>query len=661
MPKTLSIDIETYCELDLKKVGAYRYAEHESFEILMIVFAVDDEPVRIIDMTLRDQSEFEDSDMGDDYYFLLKALTDPNIIKTAHNANFERVCLMSYFNINADPKQWRCTMVDSTRIGLPAALGQVAEVLKLDEQKDTAGTHLINYFSKPCKPTKANGGRTRNLPEHDPERWEQFMNYCIQDVDTERAIRKVIDNFEVPDHEQELWSIDQQINDRGVALDVKLMDGAVQCDKETKESIMQKAVNITGLENPNSPSQLLEWLNQQGANMPNLQKATVEAQLDHYKEGPIHEALKCRQELSKSSVKKYSKMKDMVCSDGRVRGILQFYGASKTGRWAGRGVQVQNLTKNKMSLKRIGVARDLIKNHDFEGLDLIYSESRQNILSQLVRTCFIPSPGYKFIVSDFSAIEARVIAWYAAEKWRLNVFETHGKIYEASASQMFKIPIEQITKGSDERQRGKVAELALGYQGGPGALISMGALDMGMDESELRPLVDKWREANPNIVKFWYACDDAALRAVRDKKIVKTHGLTFRRDRGFLFIDLPSGRSLAYAKPHIKENKFGRPAVAHYGLNEKNKWARVESYGGKWVENIVQATARDILAISMKRLELEGYKVVMHVHDEVVVEVPQDDDNALEDVERIMSLPLDWAEGLPLNSDGFESEFYMKD
>ncbi|SDX64284.1 DNA polymerase [Salimicrobium album] len=645
--KRLAVDIETYCELDLKKVGVYRYAEHESFDILITAFAFDEAPVQ--QLTKENQTLF------------MEALQDPHVIKTAHNANFERVCLSHYHNVAMPPEQWRCTMVDSTRIGLPAALGQIAQVLKLEEQKDKAGTHLINYFSKPCKPTKTNEGRTRNLPEHDPEKWEEFVAYCIQDVETERAIRKRVDEFPVPESEQKLWALDQRINDRGVRVDADLMAGAITCDKQTKNEVMQQARHLTGLDNPNSPTQLLEWFQEQGVEIENLQKASVEALLEYYTSGPVHDVLKIRQELSKSSVKKYDRMKQMMCSDKRVRGILQFYGASKTGRWAGRGVQVHNLTKNYMSLSRIRTARKLVKEQDFEGLDLIYNESRQNILSQLVRTTFVPSEGYKFAISDFSAIEARVIAWLAGEQWRLDVFNSHGKIYEASAAQMFKIPVDSISKGSPERQKGKVAELALGYQGGPGALISMGALNMGMEESDLRPLVDAWREANPNIKNFWYACDQAALTAVKDKKIITTHGITFRREKGFLFIDLPSGRSLAYAKPHVTENKFGREAVAHYGLNEKNKWAKVDAYGGKWVENIVQAVSRDILAIAIERLNDIGYTTVMHVHDEVVLEVPEDDEDALGKIEKLMGEPVSWAEGLPLAADGFEAEFYMKD
>ncbi|OLN21883.1 DNA polymerase [Domibacillus antri] len=650
--RTLGIDIETYCELELKDVGVYRYVEHDSFEILMLAYSFDGEPVKIIDFA---------AGWTDPPESVREALKDPNVIKTAHHAAFERTCLAKHFGFEMDPDQWRCTMVDSTRLGLPAALGQVAEVLKMDVKKDTAGTALINYFSKPCKPTKANGGRTRNLPEHDPEKWQQFLNYCIRDVEVEQEIRNRISVFPVPEFEQKLWSIDQRINDRGVRLDPELVEGAVACDVLTKEQTMEAARQLTGLDNPNSPTQLLEWLQAQGVDIPNMQADTIKKYLKQCKEGPVHEALKLRQELSKSSVKKYAKMQDMICKDSRVRGLFQFYGASKTGRWAGRGVQVQNLTKNKMSLSRINDARELIKQQDFESLDLLFSESRQNILSQLVRTCFIAEPGHKLVVSDFSAIEARVIAWYAGEKWRLNVFETHGKIYEASASQMFNVPIEQIGKGSDLRQRGKVAELALGYQGGPGALISMGALEMGVAENELKPLVNAWREANPNIVKFWYACDAAAIEAVRDKKVVQTHGITFRRDRGFLMIDLPSGRSLAYAKPHIVKNQFGRDAVAHFGLDERNKWSRVEAYGGKWVENIVQATARDLLAVSMMRLEQAGYPVVMHVHDEVVCEVPVENENALAEVEDIMAQPVEWAAGLPLSADGFETHFYKKD
>lgn len=654
MVTTLSIDLETYCELDLRDVGVYRYAEHESFEVLMLAYSFDngpftEEPVKIVDYSLETTPDE-----------LLKALKDPTVIKSAHNASFERTCMAAWFGMPMPPKEWRCTMVDSTRIGLPAALGQVAEVLKLEEQKDKAGTALISYFSKPCKPTKANEGRTRNLPHHYPEKWQQFLDYCKQDVEVERKIRRKINSFPVPQTEQDLWTLDQEINDRGVQLDLLLMEGAVACDIEAKEKAMERAVALTGLSNPNSPTQMMGWLKEQGAEIPNMRAETINLFLEEYTSGPVHEALKLRQELSKSSIKKYGKMQSMVCADERVRGLLQFYGASKTGRWAGRGVQVQNLTKNKMSLSLLNDARELIKQHDFEGLDLLFSESQQDILSQLVRTCFVAKPGHKFIVSDFSAIEARVIAWFAGEDWRLRVFETHGKIYEASASQMFKVPIEEIGKGSPLRQKGKVSELALGYQGGPGALKNMGALDMGIEEKELKPLVDAWRKANPNIVKFWYACNEAALTAVRDDTPVTTHRVTFRKDKGFLLIDLPSGRSLSYAKPHIVEGKYG-DAVAHFGLGENKQWGRIEAYGGKWVENIVQAVARDLLAVSMIRLERAGYPIVMHVHDEVVLEVPAEEEDALQVVETVMGQPVSWAPGLPLEADGFETTFYKKD
>ncbi|MDE0582211.1 DNA polymerase [Planococcus sp. A6] len=665
----LSIDLETYCELDLRDVGVYRYAEHESFEILMLAYSVENSSetrsgkVHIIDFASYEYDNWGRNKLADHEQKLddfMKLLMDPTVVKTAHNASFERTCMAEWFKTTMPPEEWRCTMVDSTRLGLPAALGQVAEVLSLDAQKDKTGTALINFFSKPCKPTKANNGRTRNLPEHDPGKWRQFLEYCRQDVLVEYQIRRKIDSFPVPKFEQDLWTLDQQINDRGVQVDVELMEGAVACDIEAKEKAVERARELTGLENPNSPTQMLGWLQEQGADIQNMQKATIDAALEEYTSGPVHEALKLRQELSKSSIKKYSKMQSMVCNDHRVRGILQFYGASKTGRWAGRGVQVQNLTKNKMSLSRVTDARELIKQHDFDGLDLLFSESHQDILSQLVRTCFVAKPGHKFVVSDFSAIEARVIAWYAKENWRLNVFSTHGKIYEASASQMFNVPIDEIGKGSPLRQKGKVAELALGYQGGPGALQAMGALDMGLEEKELKPLVNAWRKANPNIVKFWYACDAAALEAVKEGYPVTTHGITFRRDKGWLAIDLPSGRSLMYAKPHIVDGAFG-DAVAHFGLNAANKWDRVESYGGKWVENIVQATARDILAVSMVRLERAGYPTVMHVHDEVVCEVPETEEDALAIVEDTMALPISWAEGLPLEADGFETNFYKKD
>lgn len=652
--RTLNVDIETYSSADITKTGAYKYAEADDFEILMIAFSIDNGPVSCIDMFDAAKPRFHVA-----YETFKIALFDKNVKKYAFNANFERVCLAKHFREEMPPEEWNCTMVNATRIGLPASLDKCGEALKLDIQKDKTGKALINYFSKPCKPTKANGGRTRNLPEHAPEKWQQFIDYCIRDVEVEQLIAEKIRAFPVPKFEQKLWAIDQHINDRGVHLDEALMAGAVELDRISKEQLMDEAIQLTSLENPNSPTQLLKWLNAEGLEIPDLQKKTVTEWLK-VATGKAKKMLELRLQMSKTSVKKYTKMHEMMCKDHRVRGVFQFYGAG-TGRWAGRGVQLQNLTKHHISDDELDIARTAIKRQEYEWLDMLLDDSYQDLLSQLVRTTFTAKDGYEFAVSDFSAIEARVIAWYAGEKWRLQVFETHGKIYEASASQMFNVPIESIGKGSPLRQKGKVSELALGYQGGAGALKAMGALDMGIDESELKGLVDSWRRANPNIVEFWYAVQEAAIQTVKTRQVNHTHGLKFYMFKGALMIELPSGRSLSYLKPKLRKNRWGSEVIVFKGQDSVNrKWTDIDTYGGKLVENIVQATARDLLAVSLVRLEKEGYEVVAHVHDEIIVEVPKGS-RALADIEDIMSQPVKWAEGLSLDSDGFVSEFYMKD
>lgn len=492
----MNIDIETYSSNDISKCGAYKYVEAEDFEILIIAYSIDGGPVSAIDMTKVDNEPFHA-----DYETFKIALFDPEVRKYAFNANFERVCLAQHFNKEMPPEEWTCTMVNVTRIGLPASLDKVGEVLNLQNQKDKAGKNLIRYFSVPCKPTKVNGGRTRNLPQHDPKKWQQFIDYCVRDVEVEMSIATKIKDFPVTKEEQKYWSLDQHINDRGIKLSKSLMLGANELDKISKAELLKQATKITGLENPNSPSQLLKWLNEeQGLDIPNLQKGTVKDYLNKAT-GKAKQMLEIRLQMSKTSVKKYNKMHDMMCKDERVRGLFQFYGAG-TGRWAGRGVQLQNLTKHYISDTELDIARDLIKQQAFDDLDLLLDIHPQDLLSQLVRTTFTAEVGYELAVSDFSAIEARVIAWYAKEQWRLDVFNTHGKIYEASAAQMFGVPVDSIKKGDLLRQKGKVSELALGYQGGPGALKAMGALDMGIDESELQGLVDSWRKANPNIVAF---------------------------------------------------------------------------------------------------------------------------------------------------------------
>lgn len=647
--KVLNIDIETFSSVDLIKSGVYAYADSPDFEILLFAYSIDGAPVEVVDFANRER--LPENVFG--------AIHDEKVLKVAYNANFERTCLKSYFQLPCPPEQWKCTAVDASRLGLPGNLAGVAEALNLTEQKDTAGKALIRYFSLPCKPTKVNEGRTRNLPEHDMEKWEQYKEYNRKDVEVEMAIRKKIDPaLTVSAFEQDLWSLDQRINDRGIHLDRLLVDQAIECNGEFANELMAESKGITGLANPNSPPQLRGWLAEQGIELPNMQAETIDAAIAETEEGPAKQVMQNRRQLSKASVSKYKAMERSVCSDGRIKGLLQFYGAGRTGRWAGRIVQVQNLTKN--YLPDIENASYVVKSGNFGALDLLFKESKNDILSQLIRTALVASPGNRLIVSDFSAIEARVIAWFAQETWRLRVFETHGKIYEASAAEMFNVPIESIDKGSDLRQRGKVSELALGYQGGPGALKAMGALDMGLEENELQGLVNAWRSANKNIVNFWYACDRSAIEAVRDRTTVKTHGIVFQHTKGILYITLPSGRQLAYVKPRIVEGKFGQPSIEFMGLNAVGKWGPVETYGGKLVENIVQATARDLLAESMMRVEAAGYRIVMHVHDELVTDTPIGF-GSLAEVEEIMSQPIDWAPGLTLNAEGFETQFYMKD
>lgn len=647
---TLSVDIETHSDFDLRKTGAHRYVEGPDFEILIIAYSIDGGEVESIDMYDIDEQLYKE---------FRGLLFDPQVIKYAFNAAFERTALAKHFKTEMPASEWRCSMVNATRAGLPASLDMCAEALNVDAQKDSKGKALIRYFSVPCKPTKVNGGRTRNLPEHDPEKWQQFIDYCEQDVRAEMAIADAIAEFEILDSEQQLWTIDQHINDRGVHIDEALMLGAYELDGISKSDLMKQAKQLTGLDNPNSTQQLLKWFEEQGLEIDNLRKATVDEHLQTAT-GKAHKMLELRQQMSKTSVKKYDKMYQMACNDNRVRGMFQFYGAS-TGRWSGRGVQMQNLTKHKMTDVDLDTARESIKQQDFDWLDLMLDYEYQDILSQLVRTTFTAQDGCKLAVSDFSAIEARVIAWFAGEQWRLDVFDTHGKIYEASAAQMFNVPIESIGKGDPLRQKGKVAELALGYQGGAGALESMGALDMGIEKDELKPLVDAWREANPNIKSFWANCQKAAFKVTRDGKPQTANGVKFYKKRGHLFAELPSGRALVYRDVKLGKNSWGSTVINFQGMNINRKWGTVSTYGGKLVENIVQATARDALGVSMARLEEQGYKIVAHVHDEIILEVPDDGHDHLKDIEHIMSLPVVWAKGLNLESDGFVSPFYMKD
>ncbi|MFS1514583.1 DNA polymerase [Chengkuizengella sp. SCS-71B] len=648
--KILSIDIETYCETDLKTAGMYRYVDCDSFEVTLFAYAWDDGPVIVIDLL-----DFEDIPSE-----VMEAMTDSNVIKTAWNATFERTCITKHFGVPMPADQWRCSMVHAYYLGLPGSLDKVGNILRVDAQKDSAGKALIKYFAVPCKATKKNGGRTRNLPHHDPEKWSNFIEYCRRDVESEREIREMLEKHPVPDFEQKLWVLDQQINDRGVQLQHVLAEHAITCDTSYQEKQMAEASKLTGLDNPNSVTQLKKWISEkEGIEVKSLNKETVPVLLKEVESEEVRRVLELRKEMAKTSVKKYITMKKALCSDGRVRGLLQFYGANRTGRWAGRLVQVHNLPKNK--IPDIDLARQLLIDGDFELIEILFGNV-PSILSQLIRTTFIPSEGNRFIVSDFSAIEARVIAWLAGEQWRLDVFNTHGKIYEASAAQMFKVPIESIDKGSDLRQRGKVAELALGYQGGPNALIQMGALDMGIPEEDLQSLVNAWRNANQAIKKFWYDVGNAAIKAVEEKRTVKLqHGLAISYATGGMFIKLPSGRRLAYVSPRIEMDKrFNRPKLTYEGVGDQGQWKRLDTYGGKLVENIVQAVARDCLAIAMTRLDAHGYKMVMHVHDEVIIDEPCEL-NSMEEIEEIMGKPIEWAPGLPLRGDGFETNYYMKD
>lgn len=652
----LQIDIETYSGVDLTRVGVYRYVEDKDFEILLFAYAYDDESVQVVDLKSGERLPEQ----------VLKDLTDPRVTKTAFNANFERVCIAKFFNLNCDPRQWRCTSVWSLALGLPGSLEKTAEVLNLEAQKDTRGKMLIRYFSLPCKPTKSNGGRTRNLPGHDPEKWQQFIEYNRQDVIVEREIRRKLQRFPLPEKEWELWALDQRINDRGVALDPDLFQAAIECDRLYTDRLIARAKELTGIENPNSDEQLKSWLKENGLKVKSLAKDHMEGLIENAPNETIREVLQIRQELGKTSVDKYRKMDEVICPDRRARGLLQFYGANRTGRWAGRLIQVQNLPQNKIEdHEDLTIARDVLSSRDYELLELLYGPP-PFILSQLIRTAFVPSPGCRLIVSDFSAIEARVVAWLADEKWVLDVFRGHGKIYEATAANMFGVPIETIVKGHPNyalRAKGKVATLACGYQGGPKALIAMGALKSGIPEEELPGLVKQWRDANPNIVKLWYDAEEAAVSAVRQKTTIKLkHGVRYRYESGVLFADLPSGRSIAYIRPELEPDPdYGKEGLVYYGLDQMSKkWVKQRTYGGKLVENLVQAIARDCLAESLRRLDAAGYQIVMHVHDEVVLDVPIGW-GSVEEVTKIMSEPIEWAPGLPLAAAGFESNFYRKD
>lgn len=648
--KELSIDLETYCEVDLRKSGVYHYAEDDSFEILLLAVSVDNGPVTVYDLTkenLPDQ--------------ILQALVNDSIIKWAFNASFERICLSNWLKKHhpkllsegfLSPNSWRCSMVWSAYLGLPLSLEGVGTVLKLKDQKLKEGGDLIRYFCLPCKPTKINGGRKRNFPHHAPDKWAAFINYNKRDVEVELAIKDKLRNHPVPDFLWEEYHQDQNINDRGIGIDVDFVKAAITIDEESKSKIQEELKELTGLENPNSVLQMIGWLREHGVTTNSLDKKAVK-ELLKVVNAKTTKVLKLRQQAAKSSVSKYQAMVNCVCLDGRARGMFQFYGANRTGRWAGRLVQLQNLPQN--HLPDLKEARDLFKTGDLEATDLLYGT--QDTLSQLIRTAFVPSDGKKFIVCDFSAIEARVLSHLAGEKWRSMVFEQGKDIYCMSASQMFGVPVEKHGHNADLRQKGKIAELACGYGGAVGALKAMGAIDMGLDEQELQPLVDSWRQANPNIVLFWWDVDKAVKTAVKYQKQTETHGIQFKVRKGMLFITLPSGRKLAYVKPKMGENQFGGESVTYEGTGTAKRWERLESYGPKFVENIIQAISRDILAYSMK--QLKDFRIVGHVHDEIIIECDQSQN--LEQIATLMGKAPYWMPDINLRADGYECLFYQKD
>ena len=645
MAQLMAIDIETYSDISLPDCGVHRYVASEQFEILLFAYSIDEGEIRVIDLASGEEMPEEVMDL----------LMDDSVIKTAFNAAFERTCINRHFGLSLPPEVWRCTAVQSAILALPLSLEGVGEALSLDKKKMSEGKELIRFFCMPCKATKANGGRTRNLPSDAPEKWEQFKTYCKRDVDVEMQIRKKLKNYPIPDREQVLYCMDQRINDRGIRVDTQMVSQAIACDLLYKEAAAKRAYELSGLENPNSVSQLKGWLSDKGIEVDSLAKDTV-TELVGKTEGEVSELLKLRLAMSKTSVKKYEAIERAVC-DGRVHGLLQFYGANRTGRWAGRLVQIHNLPQNHM--EDLELARSLVKEGRFDLVELLYP-STPEVLSELIRTAFVAKPGCRFIISDFSAIEARVLAWMSGEAWRLRVFSTHGKIYEASASAMFGVPIEEIGKTSPLRQKGKIAELALGYGGSVGALVSMGATKMGLSEEELPDLVSQWRLANPHITEFWWKVDAAAFKAVKERCTVQMDRLLFEYRGGILFIHLPSGRKLSYVKPRLELNRFGREGITYEGVGESKKWTRIETYGPKMVENIVQAVSRDILAEAMLRLEKAGFDIVMHVHDEVVLEVPEGV-SSVEEVNELMAVNPSWTMGLPLKAAGFESAFYKKD
>lgn len=661
MIKEMSIDLETYSDVDISKCGAYKYAESENFEILLFGVSIDGGDVQVFDLACGDT-------IPDD---ILAALSDYTVTKWAFNANFERICLSNWLRKHhpahfkgysipedpaskyLDPASWKCTMIWSAYMGLPLSLEGVGAVLKLQDQKMKEGKDLIKYFCCPCKPTKVNGGRTRNLPEHAPDKWETFKTYNKRDVDVEMAIKQRLSKFPVPDFVWEEYHLDQEINDRGIMLDMDVVENAIAFDEKSKAELMIAMQNITNLDNPNSVVQMKRWLSDNGIEAESLGKKDVAAMIKDT-DSDVAAALKLRLQLAKSSVKKYQAMQNAVCKDGRAHGMFQFYGANRSGRWAGRLIQLQNLPQNHMN--DLADARELVRTGDYDSLELLYDDI-PDTLSQLIRTAFIARPRYKFVVSDYSAIEARVLAYLAGETWRSKVFAEGKDIYCASASQMFGVPVEKHGINSHLRQKGKIAELALGYGGSVGALISMGALDMGLTEDELQPLVDSWRASNPNITAFWWNVDNAVKTAIKMKVPTEVNGIKFLCRSGMLFIKLPSGRTLSYVKPRIGENRFGGESVTYEGIGSTKKWERIESYGPKFVENIVQAVSRDLLCFAMRNLS--HCFICGHVHDELIIECSQDVD--YKSICNIMSRSPDWMPDILIRGDGYETPFYKKD
>lgn len=645
--KTLSIDLETFSDVDLSKCGVYRYVESPAFEILLFGVSVNGGDVAVYDLAQGEEIPAE----------ILSALSDNSVTKWAFNAAFERVCLSKYLGFPSgeylNPQSWRCSMIWSAYMGLPLSLAGAGAVLGLPEQKLKEGKELIKYFCVPCAPTKVNGYRTRNLPKHAPEKWAQFKAYNKRDVEVEMSIQDKLSKFPVPDFVLEEYCLDQQINDRGIALDMAVVENAILFDENSRGVLSAKMQELTALENPNSVQQMKQWLSENGLETDTLGKKAVSELLKTVPQ-PLSAVLELRQQLAKSSVKKYQAMKNAVCSDGRAHGMFQFYGANRSGRWAGRLIQLQNLPQNHIT--DLEQARELVKSGNYAAMELLYDDI-PDTLSQLIRTAFVPKSGMKFVVSDFSAIEARVLSWLAGEQWRLDVFKNGGDIYCASASQMFRVPVEKHGVNGHLRQKGKIAELALGYGGSVGALKAMGALEMGLSEDELQPLVDMWRSSNPNIVQFWWEVDRCAKQTVKERIPTETHGIKFSCRSGMLFITLPSGRRLSYVKPHIGENKFGGESVTYEGIGGAKKWERIESYGPKFVENIVQAISRDILCYAMQTLHT--FRICGHVHDELIIECPIDTN--VSEVCVMMGRTPPWANGLPLRADGYECSFYKKD